>query len=149
MDGMMDLQVLERRHEEMLREAELNRLKKALRADREGIRHSPVGLDRGMGADQGRRPPPQVLQDAEERQTRTRTHGRTEGHRSDESRNPIAAIHGSRRPRPGVATTSPPRSARRRAGACGSRTAPIGSSSAPMCTCGASTAPASGTGCRW
>jgi hypothetical protein len=34
MYGMIDLQVLKRRHEEMLREAQLNRLKKALRADR-------------------------------------------------------------------------------------------------------------------
>jgi hypothetical protein len=36
MYGMMDLQELKRRHEEMLREAELNRLKKALRANRKG-----------------------------------------------------------------------------------------------------------------
>jgi hypothetical protein len=36
MYGMMDLQEAKRRHEEMLREAELNRLKKALRADRKG-----------------------------------------------------------------------------------------------------------------
>jgi hypothetical protein len=36
MCGMMDLQESKRRHEEMLREAELNRLKKALRAKRKG-----------------------------------------------------------------------------------------------------------------
>ena len=34
---MMSMGVLERRHEEMLREAELNRLKKVLRADRKGL----------------------------------------------------------------------------------------------------------------
>jgi hypothetical protein len=36
MHGIMDLRVFEQRHEEMLREAELNRLKKVLRADRKG-----------------------------------------------------------------------------------------------------------------
>ncbi len=36
MHGMMSMEVLERRREEMLREAELNRLKKVLRADRKG-----------------------------------------------------------------------------------------------------------------
>jgi hypothetical protein len=36
MHGTMDYQEIKRRHEEMLREAELNRLKKALRANREG-----------------------------------------------------------------------------------------------------------------
>ncbi len=36
MYGMIDLQEPKRRHEELLREAELNRLKKALRANREG-----------------------------------------------------------------------------------------------------------------
>jgi hypothetical protein len=34
MHGIMDLRVFEQRREEMLREAELNRLKKALRATR-------------------------------------------------------------------------------------------------------------------
>ena len=34
MHGIMDLHVIEQRREEMLREAELNRLKKALRATR-------------------------------------------------------------------------------------------------------------------
>jgi hypothetical protein len=34
MDGMLSMEVLEQRREEMLREAELNRLKKMLRADR-------------------------------------------------------------------------------------------------------------------
>ncbi len=34
MDGMLSMEVLEQRREEMLREAELNRLKKVLRADR-------------------------------------------------------------------------------------------------------------------
>jgi hypothetical protein len=33
---MMSMEVLEQRREEMLREAELNRLKKLLRADRKG-----------------------------------------------------------------------------------------------------------------
>ena len=33
---MMSMEVLEQRREEMLREAELNRLKKVLRADRKG-----------------------------------------------------------------------------------------------------------------
>jgi hypothetical protein len=33
---MMSIEVLEQRREEMVREAELNRLKKALRADRKG-----------------------------------------------------------------------------------------------------------------
>ncbi len=33
---MISMEFLEQRREEMLREAELNRLKKALRADREG-----------------------------------------------------------------------------------------------------------------
>ena len=33
---MMSMEVLEQRREEMLREAELNRLKKMLRADRKG-----------------------------------------------------------------------------------------------------------------
>ena len=33
---MMSIEVLEQRREEMLREAELNRLKKVLRADRKG-----------------------------------------------------------------------------------------------------------------
>ena len=36
MDGMLSMEVLEQRREEMLREAELNRLKKVLRADRTG-----------------------------------------------------------------------------------------------------------------
>ena len=36
MYGMIDLQESKRRHEEMLREAEMNRLKKALRANRKG-----------------------------------------------------------------------------------------------------------------
>ena len=36
MDGMLSMEVLEQRREEMLREAELNRLKKVLRADRKG-----------------------------------------------------------------------------------------------------------------
>jgi hypothetical protein len=36
MYGMMDLQEPKRRYEEMLREAELNRLKNALRANRKG-----------------------------------------------------------------------------------------------------------------
>ncbi len=36
MNGMMSMEVLEQRREEMLREAELNRLKKVLRADRKG-----------------------------------------------------------------------------------------------------------------
>jgi hypothetical protein len=36
MYGMIDLQEPKRRHEELLREAELNRLKRALRANREG-----------------------------------------------------------------------------------------------------------------
>ncbi len=36
MYGTMDLQEPKRRHEERLREAELNRLKKALRANRKG-----------------------------------------------------------------------------------------------------------------
>lgn len=35
MYGIMDLRVIEQRREEMLREAELNRLKKAMRATRE------------------------------------------------------------------------------------------------------------------
>ena len=34
MHGMLDLRVIKQRHEEMLREAESNRLKKALRANR-------------------------------------------------------------------------------------------------------------------
>ena len=34
MNGMMSKEILKQRHEEMLREAELNRLKKVLRADR-------------------------------------------------------------------------------------------------------------------
>jgi hypothetical protein len=37
MDGMLSMEVLEQRREEMLREAELNRLKKVLRADRKGF----------------------------------------------------------------------------------------------------------------
>jgi hypothetical protein len=36
MNRMMSLEVLEQRREEMLREGELNRLKKVLRADRKG-----------------------------------------------------------------------------------------------------------------
>ena len=36
MDGMMSMEVLEQRREQLLREAELNRLKKVLRADRKG-----------------------------------------------------------------------------------------------------------------
>jgi hypothetical protein len=36
MYGMMDLQESKRRHDDLLREAELNRLKKALRANRMG-----------------------------------------------------------------------------------------------------------------
>jgi len=36
MYGMIDLQEPKRRHEEMLREAELNRMKKALGANRKG-----------------------------------------------------------------------------------------------------------------
>jgi hypothetical protein len=35
-NGMMSMEVLEQQREEMLREAELNRLKKVLRADRKG-----------------------------------------------------------------------------------------------------------------
>ncbi len=36
MDGMMSMEVLEQRREQLVREAELNRLKKVLRADRKG-----------------------------------------------------------------------------------------------------------------
>jgi hypothetical protein len=36
MYGMIDLQEPKRRHEEMLREAELNRMKKAIRTNRKG-----------------------------------------------------------------------------------------------------------------
>ena len=37
MNGMMSMEVLEQRREEILREAELNRLKKVLQADRKGL----------------------------------------------------------------------------------------------------------------
>ena len=66
MYGTMSREVLERRRAEMLREAELNRLKKALTSESQETRHLPVGLDLGVGADEGRRSPPQVLPDAEE-----------------------------------------------------------------------------------
>ena len=36
MNGMTSMEVLEQRREQLLREAELNRLKKVLRADRKG-----------------------------------------------------------------------------------------------------------------
>ena len=63
MYGKMDLQEAKRRHEEMLREAELNRLKQAVRANRKGSATprwaSTVAWEL--------RPSPQGLPDAEER----------------------------------------------------------------------------------
>ena len=53
MYGAMSLEVLEQWREEMLREAELNQLKKALQANRKRSA-TPVGLDRGVGAAEGR-----------------------------------------------------------------------------------------------
>jgi hypothetical protein len=63
--GTMSPEVLKQHHEEMLREAESNRLKKALRAERKRPTAPPVGFDSGVGADEDWRPHPQVLKGAE------------------------------------------------------------------------------------
>jgi len=65
--GTMGMKVLKQRREEVLREAELNLLKKALRAERKRPATSRWGLDRGVGPGEGRRRTAQVLSAAEER----------------------------------------------------------------------------------
>jgi hypothetical protein len=86
--GIMDLHVIEQRREEMLREAELNRLKKALRATRK--RPTPSRLASTVAweltwaassaSSYGRR--------KTTTRTRKRRHGRIERLRSDESHKP-------------------------------------------------------------
>ena len=66
MHGTMGMKVLKQRREEMLHEAELNHLKKPLRAAQE-THCFPVVLDRGVGPSEGRRCSAQVLSAAKER----------------------------------------------------------------------------------
>ena len=65
MHGTMGMKVLKQRREEMLREAELNHLKKPLGAQETHC--FPVVLDRGVGPGEGRRCSAQVLSAAKER----------------------------------------------------------------------------------
>ena len=62
---MMSMEVLEQRREEMLREAEP--VEEGAASGSQGAHRLQMGLDRGLGGDEGRRPPPQVFPDEERR----------------------------------------------------------------------------------
>lgn len=64
MYGTMSMEVLKQRREELMREAELGRLKVAASSELRESRYPSAGLDRNVGAGEGRRTPSQVLRDA-------------------------------------------------------------------------------------